>query len=284
MNVNDNFPDWKEHTDTLIKLFSDQGWKFDELRPQIVLVNNKIRELPNNKNGLHGPWYSLDNYNKKDYSEEVIKHTYLLSDYDRIDGKPIINIYTHVLIQTALLLLEHFSIKTEINGEIVFVFVQEDGTEMDFDIAMKNIFYCALLNETAKWILVDVVDVNDNTWQGSPLKEKDHLHECLTVLFTHWVVNSTVDSRLHKTFEWLFNTLHTKGEYLKYKNFIHKKADETNEDNKIKKNIINCTEIARFKNIIEVEMFKKFFDDNSNFKNLNASGPRGQFLKKDFGL
>lgn len=261
-----DFPDWKKHTDTLIKIFNDQGWIFGKEIPDIVF-SDKLVPLPENKNGLHGSGIL------KSEDNDI---TFLLSDYKKKDSGFEIIIYTKVL-ETTAKELENFDRFSYKEGLLVdkrenLHFIQENGNTpdygMDFQEARENLFYCALLNETAKWILIDVVDVNGNIWKESPLDKKDHLHECLTALFIHWVVNSDKNIDLTKTFNWVFNKLHN-GNYAKYKDFLNENIGD----------FIDATEIARVENFHDLEIFKPFCEKNINFANYQNSSHRGKLLK-----
>ena len=173
----------------------------------------------------------------------------LLSVYKYETETPIIIIYEKVLEETAK--------KFEIDRGI------------SFEEARINLFYCAILNEISKWILVDTP--KKDTWIDNPLNKKDHLHECLTALLSYWICKDG-SLELKKTFKYLM-FLHTKGqinigEYNRY-------SDYTSPSFEIP-SVINCINICREESyeyfellglLLDISIFDKTLDRN-NFNDI----------------
>ncbi len=195
----------------LLEKFKKQRWKFPENFPEIYL-SDEIIQLPINKNGLQGFYPNIK------MIPPNMNEAALLSDYKYETETPIIIIYQKVLEETAK--------KFEIDCGILF------------DEARNNLFYCAVLNEISKWILVDTPE--KNTWKDKPLNKKDHLHECLTALLSNWICVEP-SSGLMDSFVYLMS-LHKKGqndigEYNRYSKYASLKEPS----------VINCITICREK-------------------------------------
>jgi hypothetical protein len=236
------FPLVDKLINSLLEKFKKQRWQFPKNLPEIYL-SDEIIQLPINKNGLQGfyPNIKMISPNKNEAA--------LLSVYKYETETPIIIIYEKVLEETAK--------KFEIDRGI------------SFEEARINLFYCAILNEISKWILVDTP--KKDTWIDNPLNKKDHLHECLTALLSYWICKDG-SLELKKTFKYLM-FLHTKGqinigEYNRY-------SDYTSPSFEIP-SVINCINICREESyeyfellglLLDISIFDKTLDRN-NFNDI----------------
>lgn len=221
----EEYPLVDELINSLLDKFKKQEWQFPANLPEIYFDDLTVIVLPTEeKNGLRGfnPDYKNAIHENSNYA--------LLSDYKNEDNSPKIIVYKKVLEQTAKMLEEYdryFFVPIPRGGYVkvekrnLLHFVQE-GMEIDygisFDEARKNLFYCAVLNEISKWILVDTPQ--KDTWKGNPLNKKNHLHECLTALLSYWICKERRSTELNKSFDYLM-LLNNIEKYNTYSDYNH---------------------------------------------------------------
>lgn len=274
------FPLIHKLMNSLLDKFKAQGWSFPEKLPEIYFSDEVILLPTDKENGFRGinPDYS----NNDNYA--------LLSSYNR-DGELLIIIYERVLLETAKKLEEddRYIIVSLPSGGYEKVdkrnllHFKQKGIENDYGIsfeeARENLFYCAVLNEFSKWILVDT-PIKD-TWKDNPLNKYDHLHECLTALLSYWVCNEG-SRELNNSFVYLM-FLHKKGE-----DIIGKYNRYSEYENFDPVSVINCIAICRKENYeyfellnLLLEIFEKDNTLNSNnFKNIIINNKAIQNLVK----
>jgi hypothetical protein len=232
------YPLVDELINSLLEKFKKQGWQFPENLPEIYLDDVTVIVLPTDeKNGLRGfnPDYNNANHDNSNYA--------LLSDYKNDDESPKIIIYKKVLELTAKMLEEYDRYLfvpiprggyDKVDKRNLLHFKQE-GIENDYGISLEdakiNLFYCAVLNEISKWILVDTP--KKNTWKDNPLNKKNHLHECLTALLSSWICKEG-SKELNKSFDYLM-LLHNIEKYNTYYYYANLKIPS----------VIQCITICR---------------------------------------
>jgi hypothetical protein len=263
------YPLVDELINSLLEKFKMQKWQFRENLPEIYF-SDEIIQLPINKNGLRGfyPNIKMISPNKNEAA--------LLSDYNNEDDIPKIIIYKKVLEETAKKMEEddryyNHNIKgrdgslEKIDSRNLLHFNQvgmEINRGISFEEARINLFYCVVLNEISKWILMDTP--KKDTWIDNPLNKKDHLHECLTALLSYWICEKR-SKELKKSFNFLMS-FHKKGEYNRYSEY---NAFEI-------PSVINCISICRKKSYEHFELLDLLLDiskldktlDNDNFKTI----------------
>jgi len=258
------YPLVDELINSLLEKFKNQGWQFPKNLPEIYL-SDEIIQLPIDKNGLQGLYPNIKMIDPNN------NEAALLSDYKYIDETPIIIIYEKVLEETAKKFEKHdryynHNIKGQdgsfekIDNRKLLHFIQE-GMEIDygfsFEEAKMNLFYCAVLNEISKWILVDTP--KKNTWKNNPLNKKDHLHECLTALLSYWICEKR-SKELKKSFNFLMS-FHKKGEYNRYSEYDAFEIPS----------VINCISICRKESYEHFELLDLLLEISKSYKTLDSN-------------
>lgn len=255
------FPLVDKLINSLLKKFKKQGWQFPE-----IYFSDEIIQLPINKNGLQGFYPNLKMIHPNN------NEAALLSDYKYETETPIIIIYEKVLEKTAKKFEEDEVYKRDI------LHLKQEGIENDYCISFEeariNLFYCAVLNEISKWILVDTP--KKNTWKNNPLNKKDHLHECLTALLSYWICEDG-SLELKISFKYLM-FLHTKGqenigEYNRYSDYTPTSFEIPS--------IINCITICKVKSFENIELFTLLLDISKLDKTLNRNNFKPTIVKNE---
>lgn len=270
---------------SLLEKFKIQGWKFPENLPEIYLDDVTVIVLPTNeKNGLRGfnPNYNNATHDDSNYA--------LLSDYKIEDESPKIILYKKVLELTAEMLEEYdryFFVPTPRGGydkvdKRNLLHFKKEGIENDYGISFEeakiNLFYCAVLNEISKWILVDT-PIN-NTWKDNPLNKKNHLHECLTALLSSWICKEG-STELNKSFDYLM-LLNNIEQYETYSDYANLEIQT----------VIQCITICRTKTkgslysellnlLLEVSVKDNTLDSN-NFKSIIVNSDIQEIVVNSF--
>ena len=270
------FPLVDELINSLFEKFKKQGWQFPENLPEIHLDDVTVIVLPTNeKNGLRG-------FNPDYRSATLEIHNYaLLSDYKNEDKSPKIIIFKKVLDLTAKMLEEYdryFFVPLPSGGydkvdKRNLLHFKQEGIENDYGISFEdakiNLFYCAVLNEISKWILVDT-PIN-NTWKDNPLNKKNNLHECLTTLLSSWICKEG-SIELNKSFDYLM-LLNNIEQYKTYSDYANLEIPT----------VIQCINICRIKTngYLYFELLDLLLEISKSHKTLDSNNFTGIILEKE---
>jgi len=219
--MKDKFPLLDRLRDELVNHFKVMGWKFTETFPEIVFSEELII-LDEDKCGLGGIFYDKKN---KIFHDPL----YLISNYIKDEAGERIIVYNNVLKYTAKRFneVDIYVIDKESIHRTPRLIMQMKGADYGIseEDAYEYLYYCAVLNETGKWILAETIDSNNNGFANRELIYTImQLPECLTALFSSWLLKDNEDKaciNFSKTFRFLMELQDRRyrGLYNEYKVF-----------------------------------------------------------------
>jgi len=214
--MKDRFPLLAGLRNELVGHFKSMGWKIPETFPEIEFSEELI-VLKGHQCGLSGFYIDEQSINCTDPA-------YLISDYKNDEKGERIIIYNKVLKSTAKKFHEddrYFIADGKRVDKTTLLHLIVEGKYFDYGIseedAYEYLYYCAVINETGKWILAESFDSNNNGFPDKVLIDTlMELPECLTALFSSWLLKKSEDVsciNYSKAFHYLMESQKWRGMY-----------------------------------------------------------------------